>query len=111
MIKSDPNILHSSQKGGGRSGNSSNSSSASNTAGDEVLQSVDIDAVKCGDVCKVLPGTGIPTDGIITAGSSFVDESMITGNRTWTIITINHTRTYTYIHTTYTPVHSLSCLL
>jgi hypothetical protein len=90
LIKSDPNILLSPQRGvgGGQggSGNNSNGGASNNSVGDEVVQSVDIDAVKCGDICKVLPGTGIPTDGVITAGASFVDESMITGNRTQSFI-------------------------
>lgn len=57
----------------------SGSKSKRDDVSDEVLQSIDIDDVKCGDVCKVLPGCGIPTDGVITTGSSFVDEAMITG--------------------------------
>ncbi len=32
-----------------------------------------------GDIIRVLPGESIPVDGAVEAGSSFVDESMITG--------------------------------
>ena len=38
-----------------------------------------IDDIKKGDLLRVKPGEKIPVDGIITDGSSNVDESMITG--------------------------------
>ena len=38
-----------------------------------------ISKVKPGDVILVKPGEKIPVDGIVTLGSSYVDESMITG--------------------------------
>ena len=40
---------------------------------------VDVDQVLTGDLIQVRPGERIPTDGTITDGSSWVDESMITG--------------------------------
>jgi Cu+-exporting ATPase len=38
-----------------------------------------IDEVRVGDVVLVRPGERIPTDGVVTDGASYVDESMITG--------------------------------
>ncbi|MES2438961.1 MAG: copper-translocating P-type ATPase [Verrucomicrobiota bacterium] len=40
---------------------------------------VALEEVKIGDVLRVRPGEKIPVDGVITEGSSTVDESMITG--------------------------------
>lgn len=40
---------------------------------------VAVDDVKAGDIILVKPGEKIPVDGIITEGSSSVDESMVTG--------------------------------
>ena len=45
--------------------------------GDEL--SVDIDAVRAGDAIRVKPGERIPVDGSVLEGSSYVDESMISG--------------------------------
>ncbi len=38
-----------------------------------------LDAVAVGDILRVLPGDRVPLDGIILAGRSSVDESMLTG--------------------------------
>lgn len=43
---------------------------------------VAIDQVKVGELLRVKPGEKIPVDGVITEGSSYVDESMITGEPT-----------------------------
>jgi len=40
---------------------------------------IKIEEVKHGDLVIVKPGAKIPVDGIITEGSSFVDESMVSG--------------------------------
>ena len=46
---------------------------------DGVVQEVDIAAVRAGDTIEVRPGERIPVDGEVIEGSSFVDESMISG--------------------------------
>lgn len=38
-----------------------------------------ISDIKVGDKLRVRPGEKVPTDGLVTEGKSFVDESMITG--------------------------------
>ncbi|MDR0202608.1 MAG: heavy metal translocating P-type ATPase [Delftia acidovorans] len=43
------------------------------------VQEVDIAAVRAGDTIEVRPGERIPVDGEVIEGSSFVDESMISG--------------------------------
>ncbi len=48
-----------------------------NTQGEE--QEVHLDVVQIGDILRIKPGGKIPVDGVITDGSSNVDESMITG--------------------------------
>jgi len=40
---------------------------------------VPLEAVEVGDVMKVRPGEKVPTDGVVVAGQSAVDESMVTG--------------------------------
>ena len=42
-------------------------------------EDVPLEAVRAGDVLRVRPGEKIPVDGVLTEGSSTVDESMITG--------------------------------
>jgi ppGpp synthetase/RelA/SpoT-type nucleotidyltranferase len=40
---------------------------------------ISVNEVKHGDLIIVKPGAKIPVDGVITEGSSFIDESMVTG--------------------------------
>ena len=42
-------------------------------------QDVDLKAIQVGDKLRVRPGEKIPTDGVVTEGSSSVDESMVSG--------------------------------
>jgi Cu+-exporting ATPase len=42
-------------------------------------ETVGIDDVQPGDILRVRPGDKVPTDGIVTAGNSSVDESLLTG--------------------------------
>lgn len=46
---------------------------------DGVSVEIDLDNVVVGDVVQVRPGERIPVDGEVMEGSSYVDESMITG--------------------------------
>ncbi|KAL4321278.1 copper-transporting ATPase RAN1 [Arachis ipaensis] len=49
--------------------------------GGRSIEEKEIDSllIQPGDMLKVLPGTKIPADGIVTWGSSYVNESMVTG--------------------------------
>ena len=47
--------------------------------GEKGDEDVAIDAIAVGDRLRVRPGEKIPVDGVVTEGSSFVDESMVTG--------------------------------
>ena len=38
-----------------------------------------VEQVRRGDVFRVRPGDSVPVDGIVIAGASAVDESMLTG--------------------------------
>ena len=42
-------------------------------------EKIAVDQIEVGDILRVKPGEKIPVDGIITEGSSSIDESMITG--------------------------------
>src|SRR6059036_3606607 len=42
-------------------------------------EDVPLDAVALGDILAVRPGDTVPVDGVVTEGSSYLDESMLTG--------------------------------
>ena len=44
-----------------------------------VEEDIPLERVQAGDILRVRPGEKIPVDGVVTEGSSAVDESMITG--------------------------------
>src|SRR5205814_5474312 len=46
-----------------------------------VEEDVPLDRIKAGDKLRVRPGEKIPVDGKVVEGASFVDESMLTGER------------------------------
>ncbi|MBL7712788.1 MAG: copper-translocating P-type ATPase [Chitinophagaceae bacterium] len=46
---------------------------------DGVAETISLDQLKNGDVILIRPGEKIPADGIITEGSSFINESLLTG--------------------------------
>ncbi len=50
--------------------------------GGEGDRNIDIALVRPGDLLRVIPGARVPTDGVVVEGSSYVDESMITGEPT-----------------------------
>ncbi|MFT6656962.1 MAG: Cu+-exporting ATPase [Maritalea sp.] len=45
----------------------------------EIFVDIPLDEVLSGDIVQVRPGDKVPVDGEVTKGSSFVDESMISG--------------------------------
>jgi Cu+-exporting ATPase len=53
--------------------------SARRVVGDGNEEDVPLDAVAVGDRLRVRPGEKIPVDGVVTEGSSAVDESAVTG--------------------------------
>jgi Cu2+-exporting ATPase len=46
---------------------------------DDVEEDVPLEAIVVGDILAVRPGDTVPVDGVVTEGSSYVDESMLTG--------------------------------
>lgn len=52
-----------------------------NIAGGKIVGEREIDAllIQPNDVLKVLPGAKMPADGLVVWGSSYVNESMVTG--------------------------------
>lgn len=48
-------------------------------AADGQEQDVDLNQIQVGDSLRVRPGEKVPTDGVLTEGSSSVDESMVSG--------------------------------
>ncbi len=47
--------------------------------GDGSERDVPLDGVRSGDLLRVRPGESVPVDGVVEAGRSHVDESMVTG--------------------------------
>ncbi|SIT91094.1 heavy metal translocating P-type ATPase [Edaphobacillus lindanitolerans] len=56
-----------------------NPTTARRIGADGTVEIVDVSALKVGDRLSILNGDQIPTDGIVTSGSSTVDQSSITG--------------------------------
>jgi Cu+-exporting ATPase len=52
---------------------------ARRVAADGREEDVPLDQVKVGDLLRVRPGEKVPVDGVVTEGTSAVDESMVTG--------------------------------
>ena len=49
---------------------------------DGTEETVALDALTVGDVLRVRPGEKVPVDGVVLEGTSFVDESMVSGEPT-----------------------------
>ena len=45
----------------------------------EQQMEVPVELVQIGDVCKIVPGACVPVDGEVLSGSSYIDESILTG--------------------------------
>ena len=45
----------------------------------EIEEEIPVEQVAVGDIIAIRPGEQLPVDGVVIAGSSAVDESMITG--------------------------------
>ncbi|CAM9761559.1 unnamed protein product, partial [Phaeothamnion confervicola] len=60
------------------SGGNGNGSGSSGLIGGTIRE-LDAALIEPGDIVKVLPGSRVPADGRIVKGTSYVDESMITG--------------------------------
>ncbi len=46
---------------------------------DGIESEIPVEEVVVGDIIRVRPGQSIPVDGVITEGSSYIDQSMLTG--------------------------------
>jgi copper chaperone CopZ len=76
VIQNESNKL---QNNNGKSTSKGKNHVANAVAGNEATKLIQLELVQKGDILKVLPGSRIPTDGRVVYGSSFVDESVITG--------------------------------
>jgi Cu+-exporting ATPase len=51
----------------------------SNAVNSTEVQDIPVDDVRVGDIVVIRPGEKIPVDGVVVAGESSIDESMVTG--------------------------------
>ncbi len=56
----------------------------------EVEVPVDVDALQIGDIVRIKPGFRIPGDGVVVAGYSTVDESLMTGESLPVVKAVGH---------------------